>query len=80
MDSLLAAVDSQTTLLIAAIVVSLLLLNLVFGILKVSLKPLLTILAIALILQYVFGISPSQLWYEIGQLPYEIMRMVNSFG
>lgn len=48
MNSLLAAVDSQTTLLIAAIVVSVLLLNLLFGILKVSLKPLLTIVAIAL--------------------------------
>ena len=77
MNSLLEAVDSHTTLLVAAIVVAVLLLNLLFGVLKVSLKPLLTIVAIALVLQYVFNISPRQLWYEITQLPYEIMRLVN---
>lgn len=79
MNSWLENVD-QTTLLVAAIVVSLLLLNLLFSVLKVSLKPLLTILAIAFVLHYVFGINPRQLWYEIAQLPYQIMRLVKSFG
>lgn len=80
MNSLLETIDSQTVLLVSAIVVSLLLLKLLFGVLSVGLRPILTIVAIALVLQYVFGISPRQLWYEIGHLPYQAMRFVKNLG
>jgi hypothetical protein len=80
MDALQQAIDSQTILVIAAIAVSLLALRLLFRVLSVGLGLILTIVAIVLILQYGFGISPKELWYEIGLLPQEIIRFVKNFG
>lgn len=78
MDSLIGSVDSQTVLVVAAIAVSLLLVTLLFRILKAGLGLILTILAIVLILQSVFGISPGQLWGEIGNLPQDAIQLVKS--
>lgn len=78
MDSLIGAVDSQTVLVVAAIAVSLLLMTLLFRILKAGLGLILTILAIVLVLQSVFGISPGQLWGEIGNLPQDAIQLVKS--
>jgi len=78
MDSLIGAVDSQTVLAIAAIAVSLLLVTLLFRILKAGLGLILTILAIVLVLQSVFGISAGQLWGEIGNLPQDAIQLVKS--
>ena len=78
MDSLIGSVDSQTVLLVAAIAVSLLLVTLLVRILKAGLGLILTILALVLVLQYVFGISPGQLWREIGNLPQDTMQLVKS--
>jgi hypothetical protein len=80
MDALPQAIDSQTVLVIAAIAVSLLALRLVFRVLNVGLGLILAIVAIVLILQYGFEISPRELWFEIGQLPQELMRLVRNFG
>ncbi|HEY9602664.1 MAG TPA: hypothetical protein V6C85_13700 [Allocoleopsis sp.] len=78
MDSLIGLVDSQTVLVVAAIAVSLLLVTLLFRILKAGLGLILTILAIVLVLQSVFGISPGQLWGEIGNLPQDAIQLVKS--
>jgi hypothetical protein len=78
MDSLIGSVDSQAVLVVAAIAVSLLLVTLLFRILKAGLGLILTILAIVLVLQSVFGISPGQLWGEIGNLPQDAIQLVKS--
>jgi hypothetical protein len=78
MDSLIGSLDSQTVLVVAAIAVSLLLVTLLFRILKAGLGLILTILAIVLVLQSVFGISPGQLWGEIGNLPQDAIQLVKN--
>lgn len=80
MDSLLSAVDSQAVLVIAAIAVALLVGILLIRIIKASLGLILTILAIVLLLQYGFGITPGQLWAEIGHLPQDLMQSVKSIS
>ncbi|MBD2157873.1 hypothetical protein [Leptolyngbya sp. FACHB-16] len=79
MDSLISSVDSQSVLIIAAIAVALLLGALVVRIVKASLGLILPILAIVLIMQYGFGISPAQLWREIGNLPQDIVQLARGF-
>jgi hypothetical protein len=78
MDSLIGSVDSQTVLVVAAIAVSLLLITLLYRILKAGLGLILTILAIVLVLQSVFGISPGQLWGEIGNFPQDAIQLVKN--
>lgn len=80
MDSLIGAVDSQTVVLIAAIAVSFLLLKLLFRVLNVGLGLILAIVAIVLVLQYGFDISPKQLWFEIAHLPQDLIRLVKNLG
>lgn len=69
MNSVLDAVDSQLVLLIAAILVVVLLSKLIFRVLNVGLGPIVGLLAIFLGLQYLFGISPKELWFEVSHLP-----------
>jgi Gpi18-like mannosyltransferase len=78
MDSLIGSVDSQTVLVVAAIAVSLLVVTLLYRILKAGFGLILTILAIVLVVQYAFGISPGQLWSEIRNLPQDALQLVNS--
>ncbi|NDJ17346.1 hypothetical protein [Myxacorys almedinensis] len=80
MDSLLGSVDSQTVLVIAAIAVAFLALRLVLRVLSVSSGLILSIAAIALALNYFFGISPKQLWFEISHLPQDLLQLVKSLG
>lgn len=80
MNSLLEFVDSQTVLLVAAIIVSLLLFQLVFRLLNVGLGLILTIVAVVVVLQYFFGISPRHLWFEISHLPQYFIRLVKNLG
>ncbi|MBD3884188.1 hypothetical protein IFO70_20785 [Phormidium tenue FACHB-886] len=80
MDSLLSSVDSQLVLVVAAIAVVLLLFTLLLRVLRVGLGLIVMIVAIVLGLQYFFGISPSQLWYEIGNLPQDVVRLVQHLG
>ena len=74
----MGAIDSQTVLFVAAIAVSLLLVTLLFRILKAGLGLILMILAIVMILQYLFGISPQQLWSQIGNLPQDALQLFNT--
>ncbi|HEY9695979.1 MAG TPA: hypothetical protein V6D10_01730 [Trichocoleus sp.] len=78
MDSLIESVNSQTVLVIAAIVLLFLLLTLLIKILKANSGLILSILAIVLVLQYFFGISPGQLWGEISNLPQDVIQLVES--
>lgn len=78
MDSLIGTLDSQTVLFVAAIAVSLLLVTLLFRILKAGLGLIVMILAIVIILQYMFGISPEQLWSQIGNLPQDALQLFNN--
>ncbi|MDX2240876.1 MAG: hypothetical protein NW224_09350 [Leptolyngbyaceae cyanobacterium bins.302] len=80
MDAFLHSIDPQVVLLIAAIVVGLLLIQLFFRVLNVGLGTILTIAAIVLIMQFIFGISPKQLWFEISHLPQDLVRLAKSFG
>lgn len=78
--SLLESIDSQTVSLVAAIAVAFLLLKLFLRIFNVGLGLVLTIAAIALILQLGFGISPRELWYETAHLPQDLLRLAQRFG
>ena len=76
---LLKSIDSETMLLIGAIAVAFLLLRLFFRVFNVGLGLILTIVAIALLLQYGFGISPRELWFE-SHLPRHLLRLAKNFG
>jgi hypothetical protein len=80
MSSVLSGVDPQVVLLIAALVVVVLAFRLLFQILKVGAGSILGIIAIVLGLQYVFGIAPKQLWFEVSHLPQVAMRFVQSLS
>lgn len=80
MDSWISSVDSQAVLVIAAIAVAILAGTIVVRILQATWKLILVIVAIGLVLQYGFGISPGQLWGEIGNLPQEVVQLVQNFG
>jgi hypothetical protein len=78
MNFLSNAIDPQVVLVIAAIAVALLLIRLLFRILSDSLGLLLAIVAIVLVAQYGFGISPSQLGREISLLPKEAIQVIRN--
>lgn len=59
----------ELIIVIAAIIVTWLVFTLLIKIVKVSIKTALTIAAIVLILQLVFGIGPKELWEQILRLP-----------
>lgn len=80
MDSLLNSVDPQLVLLIAAIAVVVLVSQLFFRILSVGLVPLIGLAVIFVGLQYLFGISPKQVWFEVSHLPQMAMKFFNSLA
>ncbi|HEY9624548.1 MAG TPA: hypothetical protein V6C78_29600 [Crinalium sp.] len=80
MDTLTGLIDSQTVLVVAAIAISLILVTLLYRILKASLGLILVLLAIVLILQYGFGISPAQVWSEMNSLPRQAVQLVQNFN
>ncbi|MBE9159942.1 hypothetical protein IQ265_24385 [Nodosilinea sp. LEGE 06152] len=80
MDSLLNSIDSQLVLLVAAIAVVVLASQLFFRILSVGLVPLLGLAVIFMGLQYLFGINPRQVWFEISHLPQIAMKFFSSFS
>ncbi|PSN14237.1 hypothetical protein C7293_12475 [filamentous cyanobacterium CCT1] len=78
MDAVFGSVDSQLVLLVAAIAVVVLVSQLFFRILSVGLVPLIGLVVIFVALQYLFGITPKQLWFEISHLPQMAMKFFNS--
>jgi hypothetical protein len=77
MDSLFNSVDSQLILLIAAIAVVVLASKLFFRILTVGIGPMIGLLIIFVALQYLFGISPKQVWFEVSHLPQMAIKFFN---
>ncbi|MEA5471951.1 hypothetical protein VB714_23985 [Spirulina sp. 06S082] len=61
-------------ILIAAIIITWLVFTWLIKIVKVSLKTALTIAALVLILQLVFGIGPKDLWEQILRFPETIQQ------
>jgi len=80
MENLLNSVDPQLVLLIAAIAVVILAFNLVGKILRDSFGQVVALVAIVLVLNYAFDISPRQLWFEISHLPTLVMRFFQGLG
>lgn len=74
MNSLLDSIDPQIVLGLGAIVVALLLLRLLFQIVQAGFGSIVSILVVVLVLYFVFGVSPRQLWYEISHLPQDLVR------
>jgi nitrate/nitrite transporter NarK len=64
------------TLLIAALVVSIIIFTLLINVVKATLKTALTIALIILVLQLFFGIGPGQLWQQINQLFQSLWNLV----
>ena len=80
MDALFNSVDSQLVLLIAAIAVVVLASKLFFRILTVGIGPRIGLLIIFVALQYLFGISPKQVWFEVSHLPQMAIKFFNSLS
>ncbi|MBD1873130.1 hypothetical protein H6F75_06525 [Nodosilinea sp. FACHB-131] len=80
MDAVFSSVDPQLVLLIAAIAVVVLAAQLFLRILSVGLVPLIGLIAIVVALQYLFGISPRQLWVEVSNLPQMAIEFFNSLA
>lgn len=78
MSPVFDGVDSQVVLLIAAIVVVVLASRLIFQVLRAGAGSILGLVAIVLGLQYLFGIAPKQLWFEVSHLPQMAMRFFQS--
>ena len=70
MEFLSDSVDTRTVALLGAIAVFFLLTRLLLKSFSSGvITTVLTIVAIFLILQYVFGVSPKEMWHEIARLP-----------
>ena len=80
MDALFNSVDSHLILLIAAIAVVVLASKLFFRILTVGIGPMIGLLIIFVALQYLFGISPKQVWFEVSHLPQMAIKFFNSLS
>jgi hypothetical protein len=76
MGSFSSAIDAQWVSLIGAIAIVALASRLILRLLNKESKTVLAIVAIVLLLQFAFGISPRQLWLEINHLPQEFSRLI----
>jgi len=66
-------------ILIAALVVSGLLLTWLLKVVKATFSAALSIATIALVLQLIFGIGPSELWQQVIQVPQQLWEWVTGF-
>ncbi len=80
MNPVFDSVDSQVVLLVAAIAVVILGFRLISQVLRVGAGSILGLVAIVVGLQYLFGIAPKQLWFEISHLPQMAMRFLQGFS
>ncbi|MCU0549185.1 MAG: hypothetical protein MUC48_07540 [Leptolyngbya sp. Prado105] len=72
--------DSQIVVSVAAIAIAFLVVRLVLRMFQVGTGLILTIVAIVLVLQYGFGISPKAIWLEMSHLPQELAQFVKNFN
>lgn len=63
-------------LLAAAIVITFLVFTWLIKVVKATLSTALTIAAIVLVLQLLFGIGPDQLWAQVSQIPHMVWNLV----
>ncbi len=80
MSSFSGLMDSQLILLMGAIAIVILVSRLAFRLFNQEAKTLLALVIILLVLQFLFGISPRELWFEISHLPQAIARLVQQFA
>jgi hypothetical protein len=77
MDSVL---DLQTVLGLATIVGLVVIVRAVLRIFNVGLGLIISIVAIVLILQYGFDLSPREVWYEFSYLPQHLVQLLQHIG
>lgn len=66
----------ELIILIAALIVSWLVFTALVKVVKTTVSTAITIAAIVLILQLVFGVAPQELWQQITQLPQILWNIV----
>jgi len=74
------SIDTQLIGIVGAITIAALALRLLFKLFNQEAKTILALVAIVLLWQFVFGISPQDLWFEISHLPQAIARLTQQFG
>ncbi|HEY9845344.1 MAG TPA: hypothetical protein V6D03_04020 [Candidatus Caenarcaniphilales bacterium] len=67
---------SALVLFVAALVVSALLFTWLLKVVKATLSTALWVAAIALLLQLIFGIGPTELWQQVLQVPQQLWDLV----
>lgn len=66
----------ELIILIAALIVSWLVFTALVKVVKTTVSTAITIAAIVLVLQLVFGVAPQELWQQITQLPQILWNLV----
>ena len=66
----------ELIILIAALIVSWLVFTALVKVVKTTVSTAITIAAIVLILQLIFGVAPQELWQQITQLPQILWNLV----
>ena len=75
-----STLDLQTVLGLATIVGLVVIVRAVLRIFHVGLGLIMSVIAIALVLQYGFDLSPRELWYEFSYLPQKLTRLFQHIG
>jgi len=80
MNGFSGLIDTQWLGIVGAIAIAALTLRLLLKLFNQEAKTILALVAIVLLWQFVFGISPRDLWFEISHLPQAIARLAQQFG
>lgn len=80
MNNFSGLVDAQLILLVGAIATIVLVSRLAFRLFSQESKTLLALITVLLVLQFGFGISLKELWFEISHLPQAIARLAQQFA
>jgi hypothetical protein len=75
-----SVLDLQTVLGLATIVGLVVIVRSVLRIFNVGWGLFIAVIAVAIVLQYGFDLSPRELWYEFSHLPQHLMRLVQHIG
>ncbi|NEQ45964.1 MAG: hypothetical protein F6K00_21430 [Leptolyngbya sp. SIOISBB] len=75
MDNFSGLIDAQLILLVGAIATVVLVSRLAFRLFSQESKTLLALVTVLLVLEFIFGISPREVWFEISHLPQAIARL-----
>lgn len=75
-----SSIDPQWLGILGAIAIAVLALRLIFKLFQQESKTVLALIVIFLIYQFVLGVSPRELWFEIRHLPQAIARVMQQFS